>query len=163
MWFIIGHCAYYVHILKIWQTHRTWTPASLVLQNVIRMETHWCLQLRKDTEVAVKVQRDGNYSDQSSSSNSEESSSLSLHSTAIRRDRMAATSLPKWSLFSCSRCASTLRRLNPKIELVRTATVSACPRWHLQNALQAVFCHCSHRQTVIYQYTGCFKQCNLFI
>lgn len=40
--------------------------------------------------------KDGDQSDQSSSSpNSEESSSLSLHSTAIRRDRMAATSLPK--------------------------------------------------------------------
>lgn len=59
------------------------------------------------------MKRNEDHSDQSSSSNSEESSSLSLHSTAIRRDRMAATSLPEVSLFSCSRCASTFRKLNP--------------------------------------------------
>lgn len=139
MWFVIGHfyilCA---HTLKICQTHRTWTPASLVLKNVIWMEIRWCcLRLRKDTQVVVKVKRGGDHSDQSSSSNSEESSSLSLHSTAMRRDRMAATSLPEWSLFSCSRCASTLRRLKPKRELVRTVTVSVRAWQHLHNTLQA--------------------------
>lgn len=77
------------------------------------------LRLRKDTKPGVKVKRDGDHSDHSSSSNSEESSSLSLHSTAIRRDRMAATSLPEVSLFSCSRCASTFRRLKPKREVVK--------------------------------------------
>lgn len=50
-----------------------------------------------------------NQSDQSSSSNSEESSSESLYSTAMRRDRMVATSLPTTSRFSCSRCSSTFR------------------------------------------------------
>ena len=46
-------------------------------------------------------------SDQSFSSNSE-SSSESLYSTAMRRDRMVATSLPTGSrLASCSRCSCT--------------------------------------------------------
>lgn len=113
------------------------------------MEIHWwCLRFREDTEVVVKVKSDGDQSDHSSSSNSEESSSLSLHSTAIRRDKMAATSLPKWSLFSCSRCASTLRRLKPK----RTVTVSICAWQHVHYTLQSRVCSCSWRNTVIYQY-----------
>lgn len=121
------HNRRFVHIMCAYTqnlTHRTWAPAALVMTDV--MEIHWrCLQFRKDTDVVLKVKSD--HSDHSSSSNSEESSSLSLHSTAIRRDRMAATSLPKWSLFSCSRCASTLRRLKPE----RTVTVSVCAWQHI--------------------------------
>lgn len=53
------------------------------------------------------------YSNQSTSSNSE-SSSESLYSTAIRRDRMVATSFSMRScLASCSRCSSTFRSWIP--------------------------------------------------
>lgn len=78
------------------QTVRKWYPVVFALTNI--MEIHGCCLLFEKKKIdgrKVKVRGDGNHSDHSSSSNSEESSSLSLHSTAIRRDRMAATSFPK--------------------------------------------------------------------
>lgn len=56
------------------------------------------------------------HSIQSPSSNSD-SSSESEYSTAMRRDRMVATSLPTRScLASCSRCSSTFRSCMPGME-----------------------------------------------
>lgn len=58
---------------------------------------------------------DCHHSIQSPSSNSD-SSSESEYSTAMRRDRMVATSLPTRScLASCSRCSSTFRSCMPAV------------------------------------------------
>lgn len=92
------------------------------------------VQSRKDSDGEVRIAGDGghlnmfvlccqcrcfrppptcNHSIQSPSSNSD-SSSESEYSTAMRRERMVATSLPTRScLASCSRCSSTFRSCMP--------------------------------------------------
>lgn len=122
-------------------------PAASVLTHILNI--NWCrLQFEGKLQVTGGRGRGGwgvggPQSDHSSSSNSDESSSLSLHSTAIRRDRMAATSFPKWSLFSCSRWASTFRRLNPgkrernKSESPRSSLTGS--QWIHHQAVQCVY------------------------
>lgn len=142
LWWRINEAA----LIKI----KGWGNISLVL-DCYSESTRWGQKADFFFSIQLSVELHSYQSDHSFSSSSE-SSSESLYSTAIRRDRMVATSLPTGSrLFCCSCCSWTFFSWMPDNN-TNTGYKRRNSIVHLSHTLQKSFSAKLHLKTMTHLY-----------